>query len=102
MMRDETVGASILAMAAAATGGLPDVYLRRIKNRASRYLSGLRQSLSRPPLISGNDLEVLGIPAGPSTGKVLKHVRNAQDRGEVFGRKEALRLAREIHSRNFP
>jgi poly(A) polymerase len=102
MMGDETLGASILAMAAAEAGGRSNVPRLRIKTAAARYLSGLRESFSHPSLVSGKDLMKLGVVSGPAVGEVLTHVRNAQDRGEVSSREEALRLAREIYLRRPP
>jgi tRNA nucleotidyltransferase/poly(A) polymerase len=92
---DEIIGASILAMSSAVADSLPDSRRLRIKNAAAGYLSGLRESFSHPPLISGKDLVSLGIPPGPAIGRLLKHVRNAQDLGDISTREDALRFAQE-------
>lgn len=45
------------------------------------------------PLISGKDLIAAGMKEGPLLGRVLQRITEAQDRGEVLTREEALRLA---------
>ena len=99
---DEIIGASILAMASAVAGNLSNSRRLRMKNGAAMYLSGLRESFSQPPLISGKDLVSLGIPPGPAIGEVLKHVRIAQDLGEVTSREDAIQLAWKVYlQKNF-
>ncbi|MFO8090287.1 MAG: hypothetical protein R6U13_10655 [Desulfatiglandaceae bacterium] len=99
---DEIIGASILAMATAVADGFSNSRRLRIKNAAAGYLSGLRESFSHPPLISGKDLVSLGIPPGPAIGGLLKHVRNAQDLGEVTSKEDAIRLAWKVYlQKNF-
>jgi tRNA nucleotidyltransferase/poly(A) polymerase len=93
---DEIIGASILATAFAEARGFSNSYRERIKEAVTRYLSGLREAFSRPPLISGKDLVSLGIPPGPAIGEVLRHARNAQDLGDVSTREDALRAALEV------
>ncbi len=94
---DETVAASILAMAAAGETGPGDVYTRKIKWAVSKYLLELRRIFSRPSLVSGKELVSIGIPVGPRLGEILKQVRNAQDLGEVSTREGAVRLARKLY-----
>jgi poly(A) polymerase len=98
---DETVAASILAMAAAGETGPGDVYTRKIKWAVSKYLLELRRVFSRPPLVSGKELVSIGIPVGPRLGEILKQVRNAQDLGEVSTREGAVRLARKLYEEGF-
>ncbi|HEX77896.1 MAG TPA: CCA tRNA nucleotidyltransferase [Dehalococcoidia bacterium] len=54
------------------------------------------KSLTRPPkLVDGHDLmQSLGLEPGPSVGRLLEMVREAQAAGEVATREEALALAR--------
>jgi len=94
---DEMIGAFILAKASAEAKSLSKAPGIRIKNAAAGYLSGLRDAFSHPPLISGSDLLSLGIPPGPAIGKILSHVRAAQDLGEVSTRQDAVRLAKELY-----
>lgn len=48
----------------------------------------------RPPrLITGRDLLELGIPAGPTMGRILQAVEDAQLEGRISTREEALTLA---------
>jgi tRNA nucleotidyltransferase/poly(A) polymerase len=49
--------------------------------------------LNPAPLISGDDLKLLGIPPGPLYGQILKNVRDAQLLGTIQQRDEALHFA---------
>ena len=95
---DEVPGSCILAAAEAEVNGLSGQSRDRIRNAALRYIMELRPVFSLPPLVRGKDLSALGIPPGPVMGEILKSVRDAQDRGEIAGKKEALRLAMEFYS----
>lgn len=48
--------------------------------------------LDPPPLISGDDLRVYGLPAGPAVGQLLRQLRAAQLDGQVQGTVAALAL----------
>lgn len=54
--------------------------------------------LDPPPLLNGDDLRQLGIPAGPDLGKLLRHIRNAQLNGELADRGEAEKLLEKLQS----
>jgi len=49
--------------------------------------------LNPPPLITGDDLTTLGIPAGPAYKNILDAVREAQLEGTIGTREEALTMA---------
>lgn len=49
-----------------------------------------------PPLITGDDLLAMGLPAGPRVGRVLRAVETARLEGEIRTREEALALARAL------
>jgi len=53
----------------------------------------LRHAARRPPLLSGQDLLRLGIPASPRMEAILAEVREATLTGKVKNRKEAMNLA---------
>ena len=53
----------------------------------------LAKAAKSKPLLSGNDILVLGIPAGPHVESILERVREATLTGAVSGREEAERLA---------
>lgn len=62
-----------------------------------------RQTLARPqsqwnpaPLITGEDLKQLGIPAGAAYRELLIAVRDAQLNGEISVRPQAVRLAQSL------
>ncbi len=70
---------------------------------SSRHLDFCRQRLAWPkekldpaPLIDGNDLKSLEIPAGPIFGQILNEVRSQQLDGLVETREQALLLAARI------
>ncbi len=67
---------------------------------ASRKSDDLRPLLAaaadRPPLLSGDDVLALGVPAGPDVEAVLERVREATLVGEVAERDAAVRLATSI------
>jgi len=48
------------------------------------------------PLVQGRDVLVLGIPAGPRVGDLIREVEDARDRGEIRTREEALDLLRRL------
>ena len=48
------------------------------------------------PLVQGRDVLVLGIPAGPRVGTLIREVEDARDRGEIRTREEALDLLRRL------
>lgn len=49
-----------------------------------------------PPLVTGNDLRVLNLPAGPIYRELLQRIRDAQLDREVGSRDEALRFAEDV------
>jgi len=56
----------------------------------------IRTGLQPPPLINGNDLAGMGLAAGPTFGRVLEAVYDAQLEGTVADREQAMRLARYL------
>jgi tRNA nucleotidyltransferase/poly(A) polymerase len=58
-----------------------------------------REVLDPPPLLTGEDLLRLGVPAGPLYRTILDEVRRAQLDGEVHTSEEALRLAAALAQR---
>jgi len=55
-----------------------------------------RPSLDPPPLVTGLDLQGLGIAQGPIYSRVLARVRAAQLDGEVTDKPSALELAARL------
>lgn len=55
-----------------------------------------REKLDPPPLLTGNDLQQLGIPAGPIFRTILQRVRDAQLDGEIDTNERALQLAQQV------
>jgi len=55
-----------------------------------------RQPELTKPLLRGKDLLALGVPEGPSLGRILAEVREGQLAGKVRTREEALDLARRL------
>ncbi len=53
----------------------------------------LAEAARRPPLLTGNDVLALGVPAGPQVESILERVREATLTDTVSGREEARRLA---------
>ncbi|HSM00614.1 MAG TPA: hypothetical protein VK944_10895 [Candidatus Limnocylindria bacterium] len=53
----------------------------------------LRTAARRPPLLSGDDILALGVPAGPRVESILEEVREATLTGKVSDRNGAERLA---------
>jgi poly(A) polymerase len=67
------------------------------------YLKRKREEFAREPLIpprlvTGHDLIELGYSAGPSLGKILTQVQNAQLEGEIRSREEAIAWLEAHHS----
>ena len=61
------------------------------------YFERREETVSPPPLITGNDLMAdLALVPGPKIGRLLEALREAQAAGEVSTRDEALALARQI------
>lgn len=57
-------------------------------------LSQPRELWDPPPLVSGDDLQALGIPPGPVYRKILGEIRRRQLDGELNTKEEALDFAR--------
>lgn len=55
-----------------------------------------REQLDPPPLLTGNELQQLGIPAGPIFRTILQRVRDAQLDGAINTNQEALLLAQQV------
>ncbi|MBI2161446.1 MAG: CCA tRNA nucleotidyltransferase [Candidatus Rokubacteria bacterium] len=91
-----------LVDAAALTGASPLAVWRRAR-LIRDLLSGWQEqhaAAAAPPLVRGEDvMRHLNLPPGPSVGRLLAQVREAQDLGRVATREEALAyldsLARE-------
>lgn len=66
-----------------------------VKKQISNYILELKKVR---PLIKGDDLEKLGIPAGPIYSKILKTILHARLDGRVTTKKEELELARQYVS----
>ncbi len=58
-----------------------------------QYDDAARRQLAQRNLISGHDLMKLGVSPVPRMGDILKHVRDAQDVGDVIDKEGALSLA---------
>ncbi|MFP6618608.1 MAG: CCA tRNA nucleotidyltransferase [Pirellulaceae bacterium] len=52
------------------------------------------EKLNPPPLLSGNDLQELGLPAGPLFREILEEVRNAQLMEQLQDKQQALEWVR--------
>ena len=61
-----------------------------------RLLDRPRSELDPPPLVTGDDLIALGIPAGPDYKRLLDRLRAAQLDGEIHNRDEALTMAQKL------
>ncbi len=55
--------------------------------------------LNPPPLLTGDDLQRLGIPPGPAYKRILDTVRDAQLDGRVETARQALELAQRVWAR---
>ena len=65
---------------------------------AAERLAQPPEQLNPPPLITGDDLRRLGIPAGPVYKTILDAVRDAQLEGRLQSPGEAGELARKLES----
>ncbi len=96
-LRAETPEAVLLSVAdERATGPAPPA--REAVERTAAEVLGLywrkRDQQEIPPLLRGRDLVELGVPPGPEVGRLLRTVAEAEARGEVATRNEALALVR--------
>jgi poly(A) polymerase len=67
---------------------------QEVAGQRDRWLAA---AMAAPPLLGGRDLMAgLGIPPGPTVGRLLAAIREAQLEGEVSTKSEALALARTI------
>ncbi|MCG8649038.1 MAG: CCA tRNA nucleotidyltransferase [Pirellulales bacterium] len=57
---------------------------------ASEALRWPAEKLDPPPLLTGDDLRELGVPAGPAYRKILKAIRDGQLDGKIRSREEAI------------
>ena len=87
---------------------LEELELHRIDCTAShgeldiyRFLQGKlaefsREEIKPKPLVTGHDLQELGIPPGPRMGDILHQLMDEQLEGKVIDRETGLRRAREL------
>ena len=66
-----------------------------LKKMVCDYYREIKPIIERKDLISGRDLIALGMKPGPAMGRVLKYIRNAQDKGLIKNQNEALVLAKK-------
>jgi tRNA nucleotidyltransferase/poly(A) polymerase len=55
-----------------------------------------QEEIKPKPLLTGNDLQQLGIKPGPSMGKILHQLMDEQLEGKFTDRESALARAREL------
>ena len=67
-----------------------------VGQRLTEYLNELQYEA---PGLNGNDLLALGVPAGPSVGRILGKLREARLDGEVSTEEDERRLVQEILTR---
>ncbi len=65
---------------------------------ATQQFTQPSNQLNPPPLISGEDLHRLGVPAGPAYKSILDAVRDAQLERRIRSSNEALELAQQLSS----
>ncbi len=56
----------------------------------------LADAARRPPLLSGDDILALGVPAGPQVESILERIREATLTNRVSGRQETKKLAASL------
>jgi poly(A) polymerase len=78
------------AVAAVADGHTADI------DYAAQCLAQPMAQLNPPPLITGDDLRRLGIPAGPEYKRILGTVRDAQLEQRIVTTQEALEMALRV------
>ncbi len=61
---------------------------------AREALTWPADQLDPPPLLTGDDLRELGIPAGPQYRTILQSIRDAQLDGKIDSRAEAIKMTR--------
>ena len=88
LMAEGAADLLVLVKAGSPAGGAAAAYCRRL-------LAEPRDVLDPPPLVTGDDLQALGIPPGPDYGPLLRRIRAAQLDGDVRGRADALAMARK-------
>jgi poly(A) polymerase len=88
--RCEELLAYCQAVAEALDGGATEIDFCRQK------LALPPAELNPPPLITGDDLKQLGIPAGPAYREILERIRDEQLNQRIATREEAILMAREF------
>ncbi len=96
---DDTLGLLLLFLADLAATRGPARTLEseeRAREQVARALEICFETEQSPqkPLLSGHDImDALGLTPGPDVGRILKHIGELQDAGEVTTREEALEAA---------
>ena len=70
------------------------------KQVVKHYYDVVQKQLERKDFILGKDLIVMGMKPGPEMGRILAHIREAQDIGEIVDRDAAISLASELIAEN--
>ncbi|GAB6064812.1 HD domain-containing protein [Deferrisoma palaeochoriense] len=101
-LRAETPEAVLLAVADERATGEDSPHREAVERTAAEVLAlywRKRDEEEIPPLLRGRDLVELGVPPGPEVGRLLRQVAEAEARGEVATRNEALALVRRLRER---
>ena len=81
-----------LATAAARANNLPAAGLERV----NEALTWPHERLDPAPLLTGDDLRQLGVPAGPAYRNLLEAIRDAQLNRQITSREDAIALLQTL------
>ena len=74
-----------------------DAFYKAARKASDRKIEDFRPVLTaaarRPPLLTGDQILALGVPAGPQVEVILEELREATITGRISGRKETRELA---------
>ncbi len=67
-----------------------------LKKLVFDYFDWIKSKINEPALIKGDDIIKLGLKQGPEIGKIIRIIREAQDRGEIKSHEDAVHLAEQM------
>lgn len=102
-MNDNSIAVLILSIADVmssqgknSASEIRDGLILSLKKIIFDYFDWIKAKISAPNLITGDDIIKLGIEQGPEIGRIIRKIREAQDRGEIKKHEEAVYLAEQI------
>ncbi len=102
-MKEDSIAVLVLSIADVmssngrdSTEEIKSSQILSLKRLILDYFDWIKEKISAPNLITGNDIIKLGVKQGPEIGKIISRIREAQDSGKIKNHEDAIHLAEQI------